>query len=181
MDGCMYGRGSIARWLPRVSTIAPQQPPWPHTKAIVDHWHCRQSALRVKRSCAKHPSFNPAHLRLSTPHKTPITPLMSGRGERGSWGNHWAPQAHHHKVELWTHERHADHIISLESDWDSIMWMAPASRITLTDKCYYMQMILIPLMDLFVRTTKSLASKLLNLKKQLVIFKAGNARQKKLH
>lgn len=143
----MLGHGSIARWLPRALTIAPQWPPWPHTKAVVDHWHHRQSALRVKRSCAEHPTFNPVHLRLGLPHKTPITALMSGRTERIP-ENHWAPQAHHHKVELWTHERHTDHIISLESDWDSIMWMAPASRMTHTDKRYYMQMILIVLMNL---------------------------------
>lgn len=144
----MLGRGSIARWLQWLPTIAPQWPPWPHTKAIIDHWHHRHSAQRVKLSWGKHPSFNPAHLRLSTPHKTPITALMSGQ-ER-ILENQWAPKAHRHKVELWTCERHKDHIMSLESDWESIMWMAPASRMTHPDKCYYMQMLLILLIELTI-------------------------------
>lgn len=74
----------------------------------------------------------------------PQSLLWSLATDRGAPENHWA---HHHKVELWTHERHAYQIISLESDRDSIMWMAPASRMTQADKCYYMQMILILPMD----------------------------------
>lgn len=49
--------------------------------------------------------------------------------------------------------------------------MAPASRMTRTDKCYYMQMILILLMDLLNEQaaflmTRSLASKSLHLRDQ---------------
>lgn len=90
----------------------------PHTMAIVDHWSCRQSALRVKRVlCESIPHsilFTWGSLRLIKPQSL-LCCLATGRE------NHWVPWAHHHKIDLWTHARYTDHMISLETGQHSIM------------------------------------------------------------
>lgn len=96
----------------------------PHTMAIVDHWSCRQSALRVKRVlCESIPHsivFTWGSLRLIKPQSL-LCCLATGRE------NHWVPWAHHHKIDLWTHARYTDHMISLETGQHSIMSVAPAA------------------------------------------------------